>query len=795
MKSPTIKQKRGYDNLGRQTQQIDAYTDGVPTNNTNRTTNWTFDGNDHLVQLEAVLVGGYQKTQWVYGASKANGSLLDSNDLLREVRYPDKVTGEPSDPKDPKGPANIESLTYNALGQVKSRTDRNQTVHDYTFDVVSRMTADAITLAVDNPHNVDGRVQRLETAFDSAGRPFKFTSFDTKNKNAVVNDVEREFNGLGQLTAEYQNHFGAVDKKTTPKVGYVYSEGDKGANHSRMTALVYPGSTAYPTGRTLNYVYAGQDDTISRLGALTRDGVTLEQYTYLGLGSVVERAHPQPGVNLSYIHATAGGDSNDVYQGLDRFERVVDHRWVTAAKDDIDRFKYGYDRNSNRLFRENTVRGDFSELYHQGGPAGGYDPLNQVTGFKRGIFNAAKNDIDEPTRSQSWTHDAQGNWSLFTTDQTEQTRDHNRQNQITSIAGKNTPLYDANGNMSLDEAGRILVYDAWNRLAGVVNVVGYEHDAIGRRIEEHTGVIKDLYYSSDWQVLEEQEDGKLKAEYVWSQVYVDALVLRGRDVDKDGILDERLYAQQDANWNVTALVNDKGILVERYVYDPYGAVTVLDANWNPKSLGGYDWRHLHQGGRFDVTTGLYHFRNRDYSPTLGRWMQRDPIEFAGGDTNLYGYVHNGPTSRVDPSGLKVMINGDQRGPIELYFGAGNVTLEQLSGGRLRVSVTEAGLSHILAYARRTGGNETFARNLYAAARADNDITFEEVVNGTYRLSPAATSAPPAPAAAQPAMSSALAPVVIGSRAFWATRLGAAGVACAADTILPIGDVFALGILA
>jgi YD repeat-containing protein len=99
------------------------------------------------------------------------------------------------------GAANIELLAYNALGQVKARTDRNQTVHDYTFDVVSRMTADAVTLAAGNPHNVDGRVQRLETAFDTAGRPFKFTSFDTKNKNTVVNEVEREFNGLGQLTA------------------------------------------------------------------------------------------------------------------------------------------------------------------------------------------------------------------------------------------------------------------------------------------------------------------------------------------------------------------------------------------------------------------------------------------------------------------------------------------------------------------------------------------------------------------------------------------------------------------
>ncbi|MBI2807733.1 MAG: RHS repeat-associated core domain-containing protein [Planctomycetes bacterium] len=40
-----------------------------------------------------------------------------------------------------------------------------------------------------------------------------------------------------------------------------------------------------------------------------------------------------------------------------------------------------------------------------------------------------------------------------------------------------------------------------------------------------------------------------------------------------------------------------------------------------------------------------------YDPTIGRWISEDPIEFAGGDTNLYRYVHNGPANFTDPSGL------------------------------------------------------------------------------------------------------------------------------------------------
>jgi RHS repeat-associated protein len=55
-------------------------------------------------------------------------------------------------------------------------------------------------------------------------------------------------------------------------------------------------------------------------------------------------------------------------------------------------------------------------------------------------------------------------------------------------------------------------------------------------------------------------------------------------------------------------------------------------------------------GRFDATSGLYHFRHRDYFPTTGRWTTPDPLGFAAGDVNLYRYVGNTPTLATDPSG-------------------------------------------------------------------------------------------------------------------------------------------------
>src|SRR5438105_1762216 len=115
---------------------------------------------------------------------------------------------------------------------------------------------------------------------------------------------------------------------------------------------------------------------------------------------------------------------------------------------------------------------------------------------------------------------------------------------------------------------------------------------------------------------------------------------------------QRLYAQQDGNWNVTALIDTSGNVQERYIYDPYGAVTILDPNWSVRSSSSFAWIYLHQGGRYDSTSGLYNFRNRDYSPTLGRWTETDPMGLGAGDANLYRAVGNNPTNGLDPLGLQ-----------------------------------------------------------------------------------------------------------------------------------------------
>jgi RHS repeat-associated protein len=631
-----------YDNLGRTTKTIQDYTDGTETAESNIATEYGYDGSNNVLYVQADQPGGsYQKTAYVFGVTTAGGSGVNSNDILSAIQHPDPTTGNPSSSQQ-------DSQLVNALGQVTQATDRNGNVHNYTYDVLGRLTSDAVTTL---GAGVDGSVRRIEYGYDSQGNNYLITSYDAATGGNIVNQVQRTFNGLGQVTGEYQSHSGAVVPGTTPEVQYAYAEMSGGQNNSRLVSMTYP------SGYTLNYNYnTGLDGNISRLSSLSDNGGTLESYKYLGLDTVVERNHPQNNVNLSYIQQSgdvqANSDGGDQYTGLDRFGRVIDQNWVNSTTgQSTDRFQYGYSQDSDVLYRQNLVDAALSELY-------GYDSLHQLTSYQQGTLNSTHDGlVGTATNSQSWSPDALGNFTSVTTNGTTQTRTANQQNEITSISGTGAVTYDANGNITADGSGNTFVYDAWNRLVAVRNggttVASYSYDGLGRRITEtHGSTTTDLYLSAANQVLEERVGGVMQARNVWSPVYVNALILRDQSSQKNGTLDQRLYVQQDANWNVTALVDASGNVVERYAYTPFGTLTVLNPDGTVRSGSAYNVPYGFQGMRIDATVGVQFADNRVYSPTLMRWLQTDRLGLAP-DNNEYRFVQNNPINYTDPRGMAI----------------------------------------------------------------------------------------------------------------------------------------------
>ena len=73
---------------------------------------------------------------------------------------------------------------------------------------------------------------------------------------------------------------------------------------------------------------------------------------------------------------------------------------------------------------------------------------------------------------------------------------------------------------------------------------------------------------------------------------------------------------------------------------------------------------------------------RDYDPDTGRWTAKDPILFAGGDADLYGYCLNNPINEIDPNGLKGGI----------FMPIRNFIKRKITGGDIIAPILEKGLS-------------------------------------------------------------------------------------------------------
>ena len=105
----------------------------------------------------------------------------------------------------------------------------------------------------------------------------------------------------------------------------------------------------------------------------------------------------------------------------------------------------------------------------------------------------------------------------------------------------------------------------------------------------------------------------------------------------------------DANGNVSDLADANGNSLAHYEYDPYGNIAQQSGSEASANPFRFSTKYT------DDETGLVYYGYRFYSPTLGRWPNRDPIGEAGG-RNIYGYVVNAPVNLVDFFGLFIMFN-------------------------------------------------------------------------------------------------------------------------------------------
>jgi len=245
----------------------------------------------------------------------------------------------------------------------------------------------------------------------------------------------------------------------------------------------------------------------------------------------------------------------------------------------------------------------------------------------------------------------------------------NALNQYSAV-GSVTPTYDGNGNLTFDGTFTY-AYDAENRLISITQggttIASYAHDGRGRRKSKTVGSTTTLYVTD--------ADGREVLEYAGTGGAVGTWYAYGLGLN--AVLNQMNVAAgtretmiPDIQGSILATLDSGSGALSKAGYLTYGE--------NPGSLTG-TFRFTGQrfdpetGGTTNEPSGLYYYRARMYSPTLGRFMQPDPVGYQSG-VNLYAYVGNDPLNGTDPPGLWTLELG-----LSINILLGSITLQGSSG--------------------------------------------------------------------------------------------------------------------
>jgi RHS repeat-associated protein len=206
-------------------------------------------------------------------------------------------------------------------------------------------------------------------------------------------------------------------------------------------------------------------------------------------------------------------------------------------------------------------------------------------------------------------------------------------------AGPSSFTYDANGNLTWD-GSTAYVYDAENRLVSASGgkTAALVYDPLGRLFQTSGGAagVTQFLYDGDALIGEYDAAGTMNRRYVHGS---------------NAVADDPLiwYEYPVGGYRRNLIADQQGSIIA--ASDMYG---------NPVAINAYDaWGipNAANQGRFGYTgqawlpeLGMWYYKARIYSPTLGRFLQTDPVGYKGG-LNLYDYVGSDPLNKSDPTGL------------------------------------------------------------------------------------------------------------------------------------------------
>jgi RHS repeat-associated protein len=512
------------------------------------------------------------------------------------------------------------SLTRDANGNITSLTPPGRPPHLFTFDAVDMPavytppggSVDDATLDLDHRPTL---VRRGD------GRPVGIT-YDGQDRVSALS-VER-----GDYTFTWNPNDGAVDTATSPD--------------GNTLAFAYIGSLPESTswsgdevnGRLIRY-YDGdqrlQSEVIECVSSSGPSCNTVEyQYDHDGLifsaGELLVQHDPASGV----LTGSTFGPLSETY-GYNATGEVTDYAVFFAG---LPFFTQELTRDTAGRITTNmeTIEGMAATFEY------GYDTARRLSSVKKNGFDIAVS-----------TYDDNGNRLTRVTPLATQNGTYGSDDRVLTY-GETTYSHSAAGDLQAvtDNSGTTLYsYDEFGNLIRVRQANGDEIDYVidgqNRRIAKKRNgeIVQRLLYRSGLQIAAELDgSGNVDKRFVYAtRTNVPDVMLKS-----DGTY--RIVSDHLGSVRVVIDIAT-GAIMQRLDYDELGNV-IQDTAPGFQPFG-------YAGGLYDRDTRLVRFGARDYDPRAGRWTAKDPINFDGGDSNLYNYAFGDPINLIDPTGLATIV--------------------------------------------------------------------------------------------------------------------------------------------
>jgi RHS repeat-associated protein len=619
--------------------QVTSVTDPL-----NKVTNFGYDAKGNLTTITNALG---KVTSITYDVRGLITSITDP--LAQITTFDYDARGNLILLKDPLG--NTTTIGYDSASNLTTVTDAEGKTTQYQYDQHNRLlqitdpTGDTTTYSYQTGCPDCGQGDLLTSLTDARGNT---TNFNYDSMGRVIRIIDPlgyqklfSYDPNGNLLSQTDPNGNTITytydladrliRKTLADdiITYAYNTLDNlvsVSDNDSSIAMSYDSvgrltSVTTAGGMTISYAYDANGNRLSMVDI--ENGITTYQHDFLN--RLLSLTNPQGEVlSFSYdalnrrtgITLPNGVQVGYTYDAASRLLSLV-HQ-ITGV--DIAGFTYNYDKVGNR-----TSMTDLSGTH-----AYGYDDFYR-------LISAIHPQPENP--AELYTYDPVGN---RLSSAQHPTWNYDVDNRLLSFNGTNY-AYDNNGNMisKTDPSGTTSYqYDAENHLIGINKpdgtVITYRYDPFGRRIAKNiNGTITRYLYDSNDILYELDGSNTIIARYTHGLGMDEPLIMKRNGAS--------YYYHADGLGSITHITDAAGSVVQSYVYSAFGEIVDQDGNLpNP---------YTYTSREYDSESGLYYYRARYYDANIGRFLQIDPMSFAGRDANLYSYVANNPLINIDPTGL------------------------------------------------------------------------------------------------------------------------------------------------